>query len=81
VANKSIVIYGPQQCGKTTNAEQLRETYRLDRVVDDWDGKDFEDEGVLYLTNLDATDLDLHLRHRRAHPYSTAMLAVRSDAP
>lgn len=71
---KSVVVYGPMACGKTRNAEKLRAHFGLDRVVDDWDGKQFEDEGVLYLTNLNANGIEIHLRHRRAFPYSTALL-------
>jgi|GEM_PF-4781990 len=74
MAKKSIVVYGPPMCGKTRNSEKLRAHFGLDRVVDDWNGKRFEDEGVLYLTNLNATDIEVHLRHRRAFPHSTALL-------
>ena len=30
----SIIIYGPQACGKTRNAENFRKFYKLDNVVD-----------------------------------------------
>ena len=30
----SIIIYGPQACGKTRNAENFRKFYKLDEVVD-----------------------------------------------
>lgn len=31
----SIIIYGPQGCGKGLHAEQLRCFFKLDRVIDD----------------------------------------------
>jgi len=30
----SIVIYGPQGCGKTRHAERLRQFYKLERVIE-----------------------------------------------
>ncbi|UQA71928.1 ATP-binding protein [Stenotrophomonas maltophilia] len=36
--SRSVVIYGPQRCGKTTNAQELREHFGLREVLDDWDG-------------------------------------------
>lgn len=53
---KSIIIYGPQGCGKTVNVEALREVYSCKRI-DDSDsfgvkGFKFEaNSGVLYVTN------------------------------
>ncbi|MCW2065097.1 UNVERIFIED_ORG: hypothetical protein M2420_000416 [Stenotrophomonas maltophilia] len=36
--SRSVVIYGPQRCGKTANAQELREHFGLQEVLDDWDG-------------------------------------------
>ena len=30
----SVVVYGPQRCGKTQNAEKLREFFKCDKIVD-----------------------------------------------
>lgn len=32
----SIVVYGPQGCGKTRNAQRLKKALGLSTVVDDW---------------------------------------------
>lgn len=48
----SVVIYGPQGCGKTMHAEALREHFELDQVVDEWDGQSrFPHTGALVLTH------------------------------
>lgn len=48
----SVIVYGPQACGKTRNAERLRKGFGLDRVMDDWDGREqIPPRGVLVLTN------------------------------
>lgn len=31
----SVIVYGPQGCGKTKNAEALRTLFKCDRVIDD----------------------------------------------
>lgn len=36
--SRSVVIYGPQRCGKTANAQELREHFGLQSVIEDWDG-------------------------------------------
>lgn len=48
----SVVIHGPQGCGKTTHAEALREHFELDEVVDEWDGQsNFPRTGALVVTH------------------------------
>lgn len=49
--NESVVVYGPQGCGKTLSAKVLQSIYGLDVVVDDWDGAEAIGDGVLVLTN------------------------------
>ncbi|MBA0283832.1 MULTISPECIES: hypothetical protein [Stenotrophomonas] len=50
--NRSVVIYGPQRCGKTSNAQELRAHFGLQEVLDDWDGHTaYPLEGTLVLTN------------------------------
>ncbi|MCU7839753.1 MAG: ATP-binding protein [Candidatus Thiodiazotropha sp. (ex Troendleina suluensis)] len=49
----SVVVFGPQGCGKTTVAEQLKEYFGCSEVNDDeWDGCTPLREGVLVLTNV-----------------------------
>ncbi|HGM5918312.1 TPA: hypothetical protein ACKP5X_000575 [Stenotrophomonas maltophilia] len=36
--SRSVVIYRPHLCGENTNAQELREHFGLQAVVDDWDG-------------------------------------------
>lgn len=33
---QSVFIYGPAACGKTTNAEELRKYFGLDRIIDEY---------------------------------------------
>lgn len=53
----SIVVHGPQGCGKTRNAERIKQYFGLDRIVDEGHlpytlakGPKLEPDGVLYLT-------------------------------
>jgi len=49
--NKSVIVYGPQGCGKTRHAERIRKHFGLDSIVDDFDPrKGMMLYGVLYLT-------------------------------
>lgn len=47
-----IFISGPRACGKTYNAERLKEMFMCHRIVDDWDGVTPLKPGDLVLTNL-----------------------------
>ena len=49
---KSLIVYGPRGCGKTTHAAKIASYYGLTTIVDPWDGASFEAEGHLYLTNI-----------------------------
>ncbi|MCP5197012.1 MAG: hypothetical protein H6974_09535 [Gammaproteobacteria bacterium] len=49
--NQPIIIYGPQGCGKTQHAEQFRELFHTQRVIDDWSWGDPLLEGDMALTN------------------------------
>ncbi|MCU7904465.1 MAG: hypothetical protein KZQ76_01185 [Candidatus Thiodiazotropha sp. (ex Epidulcina cf. delphinae)] len=49
----SVVVYGPQGCGKTMVAEQLKEHFGCIEVNDDeWDGSIPLRDGVLVLTDV-----------------------------
>lgn len=56
----SVIVYGPQGCGKTRNAERIKKILGLKRIVDGWpegEEKRLESTDVLYLTNLDAEQI------------------------
>ena len=44
-----VVIYGPQGCGKTRNAQALAAHFGCSRIVDDWDGQSKIEDGCLVL--------------------------------
>ncbi len=64
--SRSIVIYGPQRCGKTTNAQELREHFGMKDVLDDWDGHSaYPLHDTLVLTN--NADAIAHVTSRVLH--------------
>ena len=49
---RSVIVYGPQGCGKNRNATRIAAAYGLCRVVDLERADDFQEEdGTLYLCN------------------------------
>lgn len=57
--NKSVIVYGPQGCGKTLNANLMKEHFGL-RVVSDIEGRKdhpLAATDFLYLTNMTRDDL------------------------
>lgn len=49
---RSVVVYGPQACGKTRNAQAIRRHFGLHAIVDDAvSGRPVPKEGALILTN------------------------------
>ena len=61
---RTVVVYGPHACGKTRNAEALRKGFGLDRVIDDWNGRDqVPMRGALVLTNCTDPDPPLYADH------------------
>ncbi len=53
-SNTSIVVHGPQACGKTRNAKRIAAHFGLKKVVDDWEGRSaIPQSGALVLTNVD----------------------------
>jgi predicted AAA+ superfamily ATPase len=50
-----VIIYGPQGCGKTSLAQQLKAHYGCDRIIEDWYPSrqvDLQDDDLV-LTNLE----------------------------
>lgn len=73
---KSVIVYGPQACGKTRNMRKLAAAYGLPEIVDDWWSlDDFKPEGVLYTTNHDIGEL--RQWHEHAVPFAVAMRMVK----
>lgn len=50
--NKSVIVYGPQGCGKSTHAEALARHFGLSVIHDDdyIDQRKYRAAGTLYLT-------------------------------
>jgi uridine kinase len=50
----SVVVWGPQGCGKTRNAARIAKALGLDTVIDDWHhtlSEPWPRQGALLLTN------------------------------
>jgi adenylate kinase family enzyme len=57
---KGVIVYGPQGCGKSANADLIKAHFGLTNVVDEWAGGEVLDN-TLHLTNepcADAMDYD-----------------------
>lgn len=55
--NKSVIVYGPQGCGKTRYAERIREHFGLERIVGElWSFKPLATDGHLYLVTSETWD-------------------------
>ncbi len=48
----TIIIYGPQGCGKTRNAQVIAKHFKLSKIVEGWNGVDELEDGTLALTNV-----------------------------
>lgn len=71
---RSVIVHGPQGCGKTTNAEAIREALGLSAVVDDWKrGQPFPVDGALILTNDDGIFHTVHRQVFRVLSFDDAM--------
>jgi MoxR-like ATPase len=73
--SNTVVIHGPQGCGKTRNAQALAAHFGCSRIVDDWNGQSKIEEGSLVLINsmvfrIKASALPVG---RRFVPFSKAM--------
>jgi len=69
---KSYILYGPEGCGKTKNAEAIANRLGLKTIVDNWDGDptSYRMTNILYITN----DVPTWARNnRRLISYSDAM--------
>lgn len=78
--NKSVVVFGPQGCGKTLNAEKLRRHFGLQTVIDNgWDwNTPVPREGALVLTNMQPTER--FASDRNVFAYADAIAAANAAA-
>lgn len=51
-AEASIVIHGPQGCGKGIHAPIMARHFGCKQIIDDWNGTDPVPAGAMVLTNL-----------------------------
>lgn len=81
----SIIVHGPQGCGKSRNAEALRRHFKMNRVVDDAENVypresdllRFKAGSTLYLTNQEPPEF---LRGaRRVVSYEAAIAKIRNS--
>lgn len=69
----TVVIHGPQGCGKTRNAQALAAHFGCSRIVDDWNGQS-KIEGSLVLINSMVFRIKASVPvGRRFVPFSKAM--------
>lgn len=59
----TIIIHGPQGCGKTRHAQAMAALFRCSQIVEDWDGRTPVPAGALVLTQLQrfTPDTDVHV--------------------
>ena len=71
--SNTVLIHGPQGCGKTRNAQALAAHFGCSSVVDDWNGRDWIDAGSLVLTNVECWKACALPIRRRVLPFASAM--------
>lgn len=72
--NRSWMVFGPQGCGKTRNAQALAGAFNLPKILDDWrPGMPTPATDTLILTNAEQGELPFT---RRLLPYEVAMTLV-----
>lgn len=49
----SVVVHGPQGCGKSLLAGRIAAHFGLSHIVDEWDGCDCTPSGTLYIAHFD----------------------------
>lgn len=78
---KSVIVHGPQGCGKTLHGEKLRKHFGLDHVQDEFEilrAKEIRAEGVLYLSSVkpDAEHCGVISRGLRVVAFQDAMREI-----
>lgn len=82
MSGKSVIVFGPQGCGKSMHARQMAAAFNLRHILDDWwdiaTAPPALDTLVLSHESLE----ELRRRgYRRLLPYERAMEAVRQRKP
>lgn len=87
----SIIIYGPQGCGKSLYAERFRQFFKMESICDDEmdpyplttpQQEEFKAGKVLFLTCIDPKLKDYDTRYgdydtRRVIPFKTALAMLK----
>lgn len=76
---RSIIVYGPQGCGKSLHAERLRKHYGLKHVIEDWapgTGESLPVYDALVLTHMQPVPT-----LSRWVPFEDAVAALNSACP
>ncbi len=58
----TIIVHGPQGCGKTRNAAAIAAHFGCTQIVDEWDGCAPLPAGTLALTNIEHFWIPAHAR-------------------
>jgi adenylate kinase family enzyme len=67
---KSVVVYGPQGCGKTQHADRLQKHFGLHSVHEDFESlqrSSIQATGTLYISNTDPLESEEGLRIVQSH--------------
>ncbi|WP_278411983.1 AAA family ATPase [Stutzerimonas kunmingensis] len=75
MSQKSYIVFGPQGCGKTTNARAIASALGLDKIVDDWQPDMAVPPDALVLTSHEGP---FSHSPRRVLTYSAAIAMVES---
>ncbi|WP_191126167.1 dATP/dGTP diphosphohydrolase domain-containing protein [Mesorhizobium sp. B2-1-2] len=80
----TVIVYGPQGCGKTTNAEALLKHFGCEGIEDGWSLNEHIQAGALHLTDERADDLEI--AHKHGLPghiisFADAMREIEAEKP
>lgn len=76
MSTPTVIVYGPQACGKTTWAEVLRKHFGCDQIVDDWMPGDQIRLGAIHLTRADLY-IEAFGSSVPTHRFDETMAAIR----
>lgn len=75
MSQKSCIVFGPQGCGKTTNAQAIASALGLEKIVDNWQPDMAVPPDALVLTHHDGP---FNHSPRRVLTYAAAIALVES---
>jgi DNA replication protein DnaC len=75
MSQKSYIVFGPQGCGKTTNAQAIASALGLKKIVDNWQQDTPVPPDALVLTSHDGP---FSHSPRRVLTYAAAIAMVKS---